>query len=114
MQAAERLGVSKAAVGHVETGARTIKLRGLVRLCESYEASADALLFGTRWWPFKAVDFDLVNELDPDDLLRLEGALVQAANSLGLQIRREVAPRGLFRACELFVYALLTAKVYAR
>ena len=84
----ERLHISKGTAGHWETGERAIKHHDLARLCAELEVSADEILFGVRRWPLPAVDFDLVSDLEPIDLGRLEGAILQRASDLGLQICR--------------------------
>lgn len=86
---AELLGVSKGTVNHWELGNRAIKHDDLARLCQALDLSADEALFGVRRWPFKGIDFDLVNDLDPRDLGRLEGSLMQLAQDFGMQIKRE-------------------------
>lgn len=87
-QLADRLCMTKGSVGHWETGTNAIKAPELARICKLLDVSADELLFGIRRWPFTGVDFDLVNDLDPRDLGRLEGALLTLAEQFGMQIKR--------------------------
>lgn len=88
---ADALKVSKGTAGHWETGTRTIKHHDLARLCSLLQVSADEVLFGIRRWPFTGIDFDLVNDLEPLDLGRLEGGLLQLAGDFGIQIKRDAA-----------------------
>lgn len=41
-------------------------------------------------WRFEALDFGLVNDLKPDELLRLEGAWILAASQLGFSLAKQV------------------------
>lgn len=84
---AERLGVSKATVGHWEGGKRAIKHDDLAALCTLLGVSADEMLFGVRRWPFEGIDFGLVAGLEQSDRDRLAGALMLAAAQFGLDVK---------------------------
>ena len=86
---ADRLGVTKATVGHWETGARTIKLLDLRRVCSALEISSDFALFGERRWPFDRISYEAVRDLEPQDRNRLEGALLLTAAQIGLEIGKQ-------------------------
>lgn len=42
-------------------------------------------------WPFSDIDIALVNELKPDQLAKLQGALLLAAAQIGIEIRKQAA-----------------------
>lgn len=84
---AKALSVSRATVGHWETGTRAIKSSDLARLCQVLQASADDLLFGARRWPFQHVSVEIVEALEPTEIAQLEGAMAAAADSLGIKLR---------------------------
>lgn len=88
---AVRLGRTKGAVGHWETGKNAIKAPELAKLCKVLDVSADELLFGTRRWPFEGIDFDSIAGLEKRDIDRLEGGLALAAAQLGIEIKRHAA-----------------------
>lgn len=88
---ADRLQVSRATIGHWETGARTIKHDDLAKLCEALGVSVDEMLFGIQRWPFPTIDFRSVIDLDSDDLRRLEGALLLVSAQLGLELKQLAA-----------------------
>ena len=88
---ADFMDVSKATAGHWETGARSIKHHDFARLCAALNVSADQLLFGRSVWPFSGVDADKVQQLDAQDLAKLEGGLLLTAAQIGLDIAREGA-----------------------
>lgn len=88
---AKRIGVTRATIGHWETGARAIKHRDLAAICTVLGVSADEVLFGVRRWPFEKIDFGSVADLEPIELARLEGALLGLASQLGIEIKRAAA-----------------------
>lgn len=79
---------TRARVGHWETGERLPDLAALVQLCEMLRISADRLLLGTEQWPFRSIDYEKVTTLQREDKRALEGAIIGAASSLGLNIAR--------------------------
>lgn len=83
---ADHLQVSKATVGHWETGERTVKHHDLARLCVALGVSADQLLFGSTIWPFTGVDIAKVVQLEPGDIQQLQGGLLLTAGQIGLDI----------------------------
>lgn len=85
---ANRMSVSKGTVGHWETGTNAMRIPELVMLCRLLEVSADEIIFGVRRWPFPAIDFDKVAELEPVELGRIEGGLIRQASDLGLDLVR--------------------------
>lgn len=87
----EKLSVTRATVGHWETGQRAIKHADLAALCGVLDISADELLFGVQRWPFSKIDFGSVTDLEPMDLARLEGALMLTAAQLGIEIKQAAA-----------------------
>ena len=42
-------------------------------------------------WPFKFIDYDLVDQLKPDQKLLVEGAWLNAAKNLGFSLNKPVA-----------------------
>lgn len=86
-QVADKLDVSKATIGHWETGARAIKHGDLARLCKLLAVSADLVLFGERQWPFKSIPLERVACLDRSALDLLAGAMALAAAQLGIDLR---------------------------
>lgn len=85
-QVGEELGVSKATVGHWETGNRSIKHHDLAALCSVLSISADELLFGSKRWPFEGIEFESIAQLEPNEIDKLEGAIVSTAHQYGLVI----------------------------
>jgi transcriptional regulator with XRE-family HTH domain len=85
----EALGVTKATVGHWETGARTIKLHDLAALCIVLETGADQIIFGAVRWPFPRIGFDAVTDLEPVELAQLEAGLLVLADQIGIDIRAD-------------------------
>lgn len=83
---ARHLNVSKATVGFWETGARTIKHHDLARLCSALEVSADELMFGKRIWPFDGIDAEKIAQLEPEDVQKLQGALLAVAAQLAVDV----------------------------
>jgi len=88
---ADALGVTRATVGHWETGFRAIKHHDLARLARLLRISADEILFGERVWPLAGIDPESVRDLDPIDLGRLEGMILAMADQFGMQIKRRAA-----------------------
>lgn len=85
-QVGKELGVSKATVGHWETGSRSIKHHDLAHLCAFFSISADEILFGAKRWPFEGIEFESVAQLEPSEIEKLEGAIVSTAHHYGLVI----------------------------
>lgn len=83
---ADRLKVSKATVGHWETGARAIKHGDLAALCLLLQTSADMILFGRRQWPFKNITLEAVAALEAADVAQLEGAMRLMAAQAGIDL----------------------------
>lgn len=88
---AERMQMSHGALGHWETGKNEIPLSSLWELCTRLGVSADKLLFDVERWPFERVDYDKVNDLDPQDRSRLEGGLLLTAVEAGIDVRKDAA-----------------------
>jgi transcriptional regulator with XRE-family HTH domain len=85
-QVATELDVSKGTVGHWETGSRSIKHHDLAALCSFLSISADELLFGSKRWPFEGIEFESIAQLEPNEIDKLEGAIVSTAHQYGLVI----------------------------
>lgn len=86
-QVGEKLGVSRGAVGHWETGKRAIKVQDLWSLCHVLGVSADKLLFGLERWPFERVSYEKVIDLEPEDRNRLEGGLLMLASEMAVDVK---------------------------
>lgn len=86
-QVGEKLGVSRGAIGHWETGKRAIKVHDLWSLCQVLGVSADKLLFGLERWPFELVSYEKVVELEPEDRNRLEGGLLMLASEMAVDLK---------------------------
>lgn len=85
-QLGSELNVSKATVGHWETGSRNIKHNDLAALCSILSISADELLFDSKRWPFEGIEFESIAQLEPNEIDKLEGAIVSTAHQYGLVI----------------------------
>jgi transcriptional regulator with XRE-family HTH domain len=80
---ADRVSVRKGSVSAWENGTRTLKHHDLAMLCQVLGVSADELLFGLKRWPFEGVKFESVAQLEPNEIAKLEGAMVSTASQYG-------------------------------
>lgn len=88
---ADRLGVSKGTVGHWETGIRAIKAGDLARLCNLLQISADQALFGRTMWPFQSIELEAVQQLEPEEIQQIEGAIKLVSAQMGVELSKPAA-----------------------